>query len=419
MGWSNPDWRPVDSPETLNPILLPPSVLPDSTPLHDRLALADVEPVLLQQLLRVWPASADALAVPSAASDPNDAHGASPDTSPAVAQADAPAEAEPAGPAEAAHDAPEAGPPTNALSRGLGFGAQALESPDFRVSPNQVSRVVQRALRLAARPDLGLELGSSFNVVSWGLCLIGLMACSSLREVLETATEFTPATSKLLKLSGEVEGDEFIVTAEPMLPDAAVNEFLVQHAFASLARVCRFVVSGWYGPKRVDFQSAAVLPVETTLAAFGCLVRTGCTRDRMVFALVDQPIATADSLVARMVRRMLTQQHGGVGTQSELEAAILQMARTQLVSPPSAAAFAASMNISERTLRRRLHELDLSYAMLIDRERMRLALSLLQDRSVRYEAVALAVGLSDTRALRRAVHRWTGRSPSQLRNNAA
>lgn len=396
--------------------MLPPAVPPDSTPLHDRLALADVEPVLLQQLLRVFPASAEATAVPPIAPDRTEPTDASPDVPRTAEGAGSAGGAEPA---EQVEQTSESDHPTNDLSRGLGFGPAALESPDFRVSPNQVSRVVQRALRLAARPDLGLELGSSFNVVSWGLCLIGLMACSSLREVLETATEFTPATSKLLKLSGEVEGDEFIVTAEPMLPDAAVNEFLVQHAFASLARVCRFVVSGWYGPKRVDFQSAAVLPVETTLAAFGCLVRTGCTRDRMVFALVDQPIATADSLVARMVRRMLTQQHGGVGTQSELEAAILQMARTQLVSPPSAAAFAASMNISERTLRRRLHELDLSYAMLIDRERMRLALSLLQDRSVRYEAVALAVGLSDTRALRRAVHRWTGRSPSQLRNNAA
>ena len=235
--------------------------------------------------------------------------------------------------------------------------------------------------------------------------------------MLELAIAYTPATTNLLALSAVATAEEFAITAEALVPEADVHAFLVQHAFAALARIGRFVVAPGYGPRRVELRAATPLPLATTLAAFGCAVQVGGSADRILFGLSEQAIVTADPLVARMYRRLLSQQLAGLGLQSELEVAILQTARSQLAAPPTARAFAASMNMSERTLRRRLHEIDLSYASLIDRERMRLALLLLQDRSQRYDAVAQAVGLSDARALRRAVQRWTGHTPSQIRNN--
>jgi AraC-like DNA-binding protein len=346
-------------------LLRTPDFLPDALP-HDRSPAADVFPVLLLQLVQL----------------------------PALG--------------------PDAG---DTLCRGLGLEPGALELPDFRISPVQATRAVRRVLRLMDAPDLGVVLGSSFNVVSWGACLVGLMACATVRELLELAVGYNPLTTNLLDLGLQVADEECAITAEPWLAEADVHAFLVQHAFAALARIGRFVVAPGYGPKRVELRASTPLPLTTTLAAFGCAVHVGCAADRIVFGSIDLPIATADPIVARMYRRLLSQQRAGLGLQSELEAAILQTARSQLAAPPSASAFAASMNMSERTLRRRLHEIDLSYASLIDRERMRLALVLLQDRSQRYDSVARAVGLSDARALRRAVQRWTGHTPSQIRNN--
>jgi AraC-like DNA-binding protein len=347
--------------------LLHPS--PPSTDLKasDRSQIAEVFPVLLQQLVQLEPSTPDA---------------------------------------------------AETLCRGLGFGPEALESPDFRLSPAQASRAVRRTLRRFGAPDLGIQLGSRFNVVSWGQCLIGLMACGSVREVLQLAVDHSPASFGLLTLQASVSGDEFTITAEPLVPEPEVQAFLVQHTFASLARMGRFVVAPGYEPRRVELRAETPLPVATTLSAFGCQVQSGSRADRIVFPLGDQVIGTADPLVARMYRRILMQQQAGAGLQSELEATILQTARSQLADPPPASAFAASMNMSERTLRRRLHEIDLSYGSLIDRERMRKALLLLQDRGLAYDAVARAVGLSDARALRRAVQRWTGHTPSQIRNNS-
>ena len=81
------------------------------------------------------------------------------------------------------------------------------------------------------------------------------------------------------------------------------------------------------------------------------------------------------------------------------------------------AEIAATVNVSERTLRRRLLAADLSYAALLDQERMRRALELLSAGESPMARVADASGFSDTRSLRRAIKRWTGQTPSQLRRH--
>ena len=96
---------------------------------------------------------------------------------------------------------------------------------------------------------------------------------------------------------------------------------------------------------------------------------------------------------------------------------IVRALRVDLRSPPTMAAIAASINVSERTLRRRLVDADLSYAGLLDQERMRRALGLLGASEAPMARVAAEAGFSDARSLRRATKRWTGQTPSALRRH--
>jgi AraC-like DNA-binding protein len=305
-----------------------------------------------------------------------------------------------------------------ALCRGLGFGLTDLERIDFRVSFAQTSRVILRAERMLGQDDLGLRLGASFSLVSWGLCFVGVMACARPQQALDFAFDFQPSTSRFLRLHKQTVKGQFIATAEPEFDtEDGVAEFLVHHAFASVARLCRFVVAPWYGPQRVELRSAVPANPRVHEEAFGCPVRFGCRTNRVVFDLIDHPIATADPSVAAMCRHALELQRSGAGAPSELEAAIVLALRTDLRTPPTMAAIAASINLSERTLRRRLLESGLSYAALLDHERMRRALDLLHDDELTLDLVAEASGFADARSLRRAIKRWTGHTPTHFRSH--
>lgn len=305
-----------------------------------------------------------------------------------------------------------------ALCRGLGFGLPDLERIDFRVSFAQTSRVIQRAQRMLDRDDLGLQFGASFSLVSWGLCFVGVLACSTPLEALHFAFDYQPSTGRFLRLDKQADEGQFVATAEAEFDaDPTVTEFMVHHTFAAVTRLCRFAVAPWFGPSQVELRSTAPANPRAHEQAYGCPVRFNCRADRLVFDLVDHPIATADPPVAAMCRNVLEMQRSGVGAPSELEAVIVRALRADPRTPPPMASIAASINLSERTLRRRLLESGLSYSALLDRERMRRALELLHGSELSLTLVADASGFADTRSLRRAIKRWTGHTPTHFRQH--
>lgn len=311
-----------------------------------------------------------------------------------------------------------AGGDAEGLCRGLGFDPEDLDTPEFRVSYAQTSRVIRRALRVLGRPLPGLSLGAGFNPVSWGTCLIGMMACGTVGEMLEFALDFQPSAKRLLALRCERQDDTLIITAETLHDDEAeITAFLIHHAFGALSRAARFAGGEGCAPSRAQL---VVAPEQAGPAGslLGCRVEVGGP-ERLVFADVGRALPTADPLVARQMRRNLTLARSRSDLRSELEEAIVRVARDNLKSPPTAEAFAASMNLSERTLRRRLQEHGTSFAALIDQERRKAVTALLQDASRSYAEIAEQTGFADVRSLRRAFKRWTGLTPSQARQPQA
>ena len=86
---------------------------------------------------------------------------------------------------------------------------------------------------------------------------------------------------------------------------------------------------------------------------------------------------------------------------------------------PTITAVARRLGMSARSLQRRLAEEDTSFAAVVDTIRRELATEMLTERRVSIEEVAFLVGFADARGFRRAVERWTGRSPRELRAGLA
>lgn len=307
----------------------------------------------------------------------------------------------------------------NAALRGLGFGVSELTSPDFLVSYTQVSRLVRRTMQLIDQPHLGLALGENCNPVTWGVCLLGMMASRDSHEMLELALDYLPATDRFLALARSPDGEGFGIDAEARFDEPDIGTFLVENTFVSLACLARRVVGDSFRPVAVELR--APMPDGPTRheEAFGCPVRFGQRQDRLRFPDEPQPIATADPVIASLSRQVLAIRRPGERAPSALEEAIVRAIRADLKNPPSVRAVAASLNFSERTLRRRLLESDLSYTRLLDNERMRRAIALLTERRLSLPNVAEEAGFTDARSLRRAIKRWTGRTPTQIRRGDA
>lgn len=76
---------------------------------------------------------------------------------------------------------------------------------------------------------------------------------------------------------------------------------------------------------------------------------------------------------------------------------------------------AASLGMSERTLRRKLHALGSSYNRILGEVRLDMAEKLLDDSSMTTELIAERLGYTEATNFRHAFRRWTGSSPQRYR----
>ncbi|MNF49721.1 HTH-type transcriptional regulator VirS [compost metagenome] len=79
---------------------------------------------------------------------------------------------------------------------------------------------------------------------------------------------------------------------------------------------------------------------------------------------------------------------------------------------------ASDLNMSGRTLRRRLTEHALTFEALLEQVRQARTMSLLANPEMSIERITEEVGYSDVRSFRRAFRRWTGQSPSAYRGES-
>jgi AraC-like DNA-binding protein len=76
---------------------------------------------------------------------------------------------------------------------------------------------------------------------------------------------------------------------------------------------------------------------------------------------------------------------------------------------------AAALNVTNRTLRRRLLAENTSFAKIIDDVRSSLALEYLKTTRMSADDIATLLGFNDSAAFRKALKRWTGQGLGELR----
>lgn len=94
-----------------------------------------------------------------------------------------------------------------------------------------------------------------------------------------------------------------------------------------------------------------------------------------------------------------------------------ELRETLLVGPADVEAVARRVNISARTLHRRLAENGLSFRQLTDDVLKEMALQFLRNPDLTVQEIAFKLGYTQASSFTRAFKRWTGRSPNDVRED--
>lgn len=302
------------------------------------------------------------------------------------------------------------------LLRGTGFNKieNALESA---ITPSQVDTICANAVKLSNDPLLGLKVGSKLDLVSLGILGYALMSCAtvvdSLRLLLRYSKMLHPSVQVILEAS---ENDLAVICTATELPDFLERHY-IESAFAAVAHNL-FILTG----QRVRSISAEFpydLPknIKPYKEIFGDKIFFNSSRFALILSNstlsmnISSSNASAQAIFRRECDRLMSSE-SQFGIISERVKDIFLSSRLDF---PNCKKVAEKLHMSESTLHRRLIKEGTGYQYLLDQVRFILAKEYLQETNLPASEIGFLLGYSNPANFRRSFKRWSGHSPSKLR----
>ncbi|HEY0913508.1 MAG TPA: AraC family transcriptional regulator [Solimonas sp.] len=304
-----------------------------------------------------------------------------------------------------------------ALCRGLGFGPDDLDDPTFRVSYRQASLMIRRALQLVPGDALGLAVGNRNVLGTLGLLGHAVSLCPTLGEAFDIGLRYQVTAGGITQTSLRLSGAELWVEAGFRFPDVEIQVFAVEELFASLLVYGRSLVGAHFSPLRVELAYPAPAWAAQYQALFGAPVIFGAEQNRCVIEArwLMHALPNHNPLALKQALALLEAENAQVRQKMDLAATVERAIEKTLTKGPSLESIAGELNMSGRTLRRRLGDQGLSFETLLNNVRRTRVMGLLANPGLPIERVAEQSGYADVRSFRRAFKRWTGVSPSEFR----
>ena len=303
------------------------------------------------------------------------------------------------------------------LLREAGITRETLEDPDARI-PGPTVMAIWNALRArSADPALQLTAPGPLPFGAYRIIDYLVAASATVGEGIDRFARFFGLIADSVTLDIE-HGEEEHCLQLAMADGRAVPSIYVDYVFAALVVRIRMRIRPDLRVLRVELRQPEPASTAPYGETFGAPVRFGAAADRLCFS-ADQwnaPTVSADAALARMLEehaRILARRlpHGGSDFAVEVQKAIAAAP----ADGGSAERVARALNVSVRTLQRKLEASGTSFRELSESVRSQLAEGYLSDPRVSIAEVAFLLGFSDQSAFNRAFRRWTGQSPGRWR----
>lgn len=304
---------------------------------------------------------------------------------------------------------------------GLGL-AQALGTPpapaETFVALRRWQALLERARQLdpGPRASFPLRLARGIAPRHFGIVGFAALACGTLAEALQRLERYHRFVYdvNLAQVQPCTDGVCIEWGVERGRPGALVDET----AIAALVQLTREFTGHPVRALAVDFVNPRPADARPHEEFFGCRVRFGQPSTRLVLGTQDltRPLRGADAallaLLDAQAEQLLQQVAAVSGPVAVWRQALVGLIRSGRTALPE---LAASLQMSPRSLQRRLAEHGHSFQTLLSETRHQLAEAYLLDPQVELAEVALLLGYSEQSAFTRAFRHWTGQAPRQWR----
>ena len=295
----------------------------------------------------------------------------------------------------------------------VGLPLESMNDRDARLPRDLAVRAWTLATAVTGDDALGLHLALRAPPGMYGALEYAIRTCATVGAAFEQFARFYRIVSSASELAVETDASSLrLVHRAGSTPPAVVDNI-----FATVVRVGRELTGTPFIPREVRLTRAPPRDAGDFEAFYRAPVHFASADDTIVFDLAtrDLRLVTADpELHATLERRTEEMLAGLPGDRFVQRARIAIVRLLREGTGASLAALAEALEVSERTLQRRLSEGKTSHSDLVDSVRHELALRCIAD-DLGTTEIAYLLGFSEATAFHRAFKRWTGTTLSEHR----
>ncbi|MFT3924813.1 MAG: AraC family transcriptional regulator ligand-binding domain-containing protein [Myxococcales bacterium] len=288
---------------------------------------------------------------------------------------------------------------------------------DQRVPIRVVHQLLEAAEKLTRDPALGVRAAKETAQADGGALYYAMSTAESMGARLTVLKRYARLVNDTLEVHVEEQGERALVrVGNPIvLPKVALD-------FQLCSMVWR-LLSAWPDDMPVDIDVWFPYPEPAQLDAYRATlpnVRLHFGGDFSGFVVSKQLLAapqrTADRSLHQIVSRHAEHELAALPRTKSLGERVREHLINDLASGnANAIRIAKKLEMSRRTLNRRLEQEQTSFRILLDEVRKQLALRYLSTRDLSIPDIALLTGFSEAAAFHRAFKRWTDQTPSEYR----
>lgn len=318
--------------------------------------------------------------------------------------------------------AAESGSSTAALDS-IQLSEEAVYSPNTRISSNQVIECYQHAMKLSRDPFFAYHAGLRFHISTYGLYGFAILSSTNFRQTMQFAVKYHELATPLAGIDFREEDRHGIWTINPIphsRVDAPLYRFIVEMQFGIHISLHRDVMGPSFVPQELRVTYEPHFDMQRYRDAFVCDVVFGQPENEFIFDSnwLDAVPQLGDKITYPETLKMCDELLDEFRLRKGLAGKVREALLVNLAQPVSFDAIARHLDISPRTLRRKLHEQNTSFHKLLAELRMHMAVKYLRDTDFTLEEIGDALGFSDASNFRHAFRRWTGRTAKAFREGA-
>lgn len=296
--------------------------------------------------------------------------------------------------------------------------AARLFDADAEVSAAQEMQVVRNLQRrLPDVPGLGLQAGLRLRLSTHGILGYAMLSSATLRDALLLMLHYLDLAYAYCDVRTEEDAQELRMLFDDTAMPADVRGFMLERIVGGAYALGHEMLGRPPEVRRLSFRfpRPAHAARYTQLVGVTPQFDADCNLIAIDSVLLAQPLPQANALTQRLCeeqcRLLLNRRRARGGLAGQVRDRLLQSPEHM----PEIEDVAAALNMTGRTLRRRLEAEGTAYRALADEVRGALAEGWLAAH-LTVEEVAVRLGFSEASSFIRAFKRWTGRTPGSARN---